>query len=1116
MVVIGDPPPGHGQLAALHQTEENRPCKIQLLNCPPNRVNPTGTSAHLSKVVGLAGKLWGVGEAGTIVRSDDAGHSWYPQSQGKKTEFQRALPVNGKVWVVGADGGIFYTDDDGVTWHRSESGVLSLLRDIAFDKSGIHGYVVGDGAALESKDGGTTWRPLALTAVALLRTVQFFPPSSLTIASSDGVIHASQDLGATWQSVGNHTGYVNNWFLSGPLTGCAVGNAGSVGCTKDGGKSWEQPVSRATDQDLLGIYMNEVEALAFGRNGALERSTDGGATWKLWGPSTEQTFTSFDADAFGHALLSGSGGLILTTSNGGKTWERKETGTQQTIYDVKITGAQTAVAVGDSTILKSTDAGESWSDTKYTRYPAPSLYAAWCIIGLVCWFFYRGLLRISSDAALPGLEGIAGKLSSDAPLGPHDYDALNHTEIALGLSEFLRNVETNPGITIAVTGEWGMGKSSVMNLLRAELTTRKVCTAWFNAWHHQKEECMLAVLLEAVRDQCAPGLWTPWLWLRFHSRLLLLRWRLHPLKGGFLLFVLCLASVTINRPELSLRLGKAITVLGDFAEGKHKWVTLWEGMDAGTGLLLSALLAVIVVWNMLRAAPQFLFAFPLSPARLLATLAGDFKPREAEKQTTFRNEFAAHLETVTHALGPRWPTIFIDDLDRCAPEKALEVLEGVNYLVTNGKCFVILAVARERVERLIGLASDKLALETAEKAPQGEASTAGAQPDDRAKRLQYARQYLEKLFNIEISVPRVGSASWPWLVEQPSPADYGNNFDRIVYKAIAHRDVTAASFFACVSLALAALLSGTVAQYMQEGRQDTSTVPLRANVQAAAVPKVSPASSVFPSSTNEKPAEVKSPALPMSLVEQPHTQVVRSTWFGLVAILFAVFLLVTRRIAKLAKANIFTYQVRDGNAFTSALLLWQPVVTAVTRSPRGWKRFVNRTRYLAMRTRVRQSQHLRPTVVLLAFLGVRKAQELEADSRDGVLDENHTRWTVGLAAIHFLNPELLDNVSLFKAADYSITDVDANAWAFVKEHENPIDAVMNIGAEPGFVERVTVAAVLDIITSERRSGHSWPPPPEFVHMIREWIGSVDFKPRNREHPSSEFPPTNVTNPQHNL
>jgi predicted KAP-like P-loop ATPase len=52
-----------------------------------------------------------------------------------------------------------------------------------------------------------------------------------------------------------------------------------------------------------------------------------------------------------------------------------------------------------------------------------------------------------------------------------------------------------------------MGKSSIMRMLESELRAKRAAvTVWFNAWHHQKEDQLLACLMEAVQKQrCRRG-----------------------------------------------------------------------------------------------------------------------------------------------------------------------------------------------------------------------------------------------------------------------------------------------------------------------------------------------------------------------------------------------------------------------------------------------------------------------------------------------------------------------------------------------------------------------------------------------------------------------------------
>jgi predicted KAP-like P-loop ATPase len=88
---------------------------------------------------------------------------------------------------------------------------------------------------------------------------------------------------------------------------------------------------------------------------------------------------------------------------------------------------------------------------------------------------------------------VAELLVSDRPLQAGEPDPLEFNAVAFGLSRFLRNENTQPPLTIAITGEWGTGKSSLMNLLQADLKRYGFRPVWFNAWYHQKSASAFAI-----------------------------------------------------------------------------------------------------------------------------------------------------------------------------------------------------------------------------------------------------------------------------------------------------------------------------------------------------------------------------------------------------------------------------------------------------------------------------------------------------------------------------------------------------------------------------------------------------------------------------------------------
>ncbi|HWO10185.1 MAG TPA: P-loop NTPase fold protein, partial [Polyangiaceae bacterium] len=164
--------------------------------------------------------------------------------------------------------------------------------------------------------------------------------------------------------------------------------------------------------------------------------------------------------------------------------------------------------------------------------------------------------------------------------------------------------------------------------------------------------------------------------------------------------------------------------------------------------------------------------FPDSPALLLASLEEGFKLSGAKAQTAFRERFRRHFADVCAALAPRVPVLFVDDLDRCEPPKTAAILEGINYLVSSGRCFVILGIARDVVEAQLAHHYKELADSFAELVEVNHASSSpnGSKRNRRARkasvdsggaknepgagrRLDYVRNYLRKLINLNVRVP---------------------------------------------------------------------------------------------------------------------------------------------------------------------------------------------------------------------------------------------------------------------------------------------------------------------------------------------------------------------------
>jgi photosystem II stability/assembly factor-like uncharacterized protein len=511
-----------------------------------------------------------------------------------------------------------------------------------------------------------------------------------------------------------------------------VADGGRILRTEDGARTWS--VLDPESGPMIGIdFHSDGRGWAVGENGAVAFSPDRGDSWALQPSGTVERLNGVSFLDFRRGFVVGNSGTVLTTEDGGATWRRIPTPTDSDLLDVHFTDDQYGwIAGAGTTLLRTENGGATWSLVSASHWPAPWFYAA-----LLATLAFA--LRRPAEAVEPEhRESIADLLAPDRPIRWTDPDPLGFKEIALGVSRFLRNAQTEPPLTLAVTGEWGSGKSSLMTLLHEDLERLGFRPIWFNAWHHQKGEHLLASLFANIRSQGLPPLGT-WAGFRFRSQLL---WR----RIWARWFVLLLAL-----PIAAGGLAFLVHQWGHWAEMAALLPPTPEGSDSGAviegylvpllkslGTTGSALLVVLVpLWRGVR-------AFGLDPAKLRNAMATDLERGGVKVEPGARFRFAQEFRDVSTALRPRTMVIFIDDLDRCSKEHVVEILEVVNFLVSSGPCFVVLGMARDWVETCVGLAFRELA-------NSGDANA----HDGEVERREFARLYLQKLINIEIPVPKL-------------------------------------------------------------------------------------------------------------------------------------------------------------------------------------------------------------------------------------------------------------------------------------------------------------------------------------------------------------------------
>jgi len=951
------------------------------------RMQTSHTNANLESVHFVDTRRgWAVGWSGSILATIDGGTTWTRQTSNKLASVHFTDAHTG--WVVGDNGTILATTDGGTTWTRQASPTDNFLNSVHFVDT-HRGWAVGrPETILATTDGGTTWtvQPSHAYTYAFLTSVHFADAGIGWAVGWGGSILATTDGGTTWtRQVSPTRANLESVHFADARTGWAVSWDGSILATTDGGTTWTRQASQTRDP-LESIYFADRRTgWAVGKNGTILATTDGGTTWMRQTSPTSAFLKSVHFVDLRRGWAVGENGTILATIDGGTNWTRQTSPTISNLSSVHFADARTGWTVGrGETILATTDGGETWIDpVVYGRAPAP-----WYYLSLIPVAGLLGLALRRPQPVAAGRRSVADVLVSDRPLEAGDPDPLEFGAVALGLSRFLRNENTEPPLTLAVTGEWGTGKSSLMNLLRADLAGYGFRPVWFNAWHHQTEEHLLASLLENIRTQAVPPWWRPD-GVGFRLRLLWLRgWR-HwlPILALLLVFAVSGGYLVRNGPTGLVEIPSRLMGLRHDLFG--------EGQVTKEGSLLAWLVSLL---GLLFAGWRKLTAFRIDPARLLATVSGNFTIRDLRAQTGFRHRFAREFRDVTEALGTHQRmVILIDDLDRCRPENVLEVLEAVNFLVSSGDCFVVLGMARDRVERCVGLGFRDVAEELIEEDPEAGQPSLTKEETGKRRRAEFARQYLEKLINIEVPVP-VPSVDQSRELLAPSKQAVTHGGGR--WGPVWRRLDAASRTLVPILLVVAVLGGGFWWGLQPPGEKNAKTDHAVVEKGSSASTQVAPAGDArapdASGPSHQPPADHEGVAHFTPGAPSPTPPIGR-----LAMVLGAMLAAGLWRLG--SRGEVI---VKDSPEFQSALRFWHPLLIAGRHTPRSIKRFLNRVRFYAMRQRPQETAR-RGWQHWLAWLRSETPPDPASTGTDGVGGTIDEEILVALSAIQHAHPNWL-------------------------------------------------------------------------------------------------------------
>ncbi len=273
---------------------------------------------------------WAVGAFGTIAQTRDGGGTWRVRTAPTLEQlYDVAFADLQHGWIVGRSGVILHTDDGGTTWRAQASGTDHHLFSVeALDA--LVGWAVGDwGTLRHTRDGGATWNAASFERDLILNDQAWADARHGWVVGEAGAIFATRDGGATWTE--QPTGIAKTLFgvfFADRLTGWSVGLDGLILQTRDGGATWlvqhGNPTVGALDQvgfresaenpTLYDVALNGHTGYAVGDAGSVFISADGGESWQRAVTPTAASLHWIRAVSVapaGAGMLVGANGLIL-------------------------------------------------------------------------------------------------------------------------------------------------------------------------------------------------------------------------------------------------------------------------------------------------------------------------------------------------------------------------------------------------------------------------------------------------------------------------------------------------------------------------------------------------------------------------------------------------------------------------------------------------------------------------------------------------------------------------------------------------------------------------------------------------------------------------------------
>jgi len=298
---------------------------------------------------------------------------------------------------------------------------------------------------------------------------------------------------------------------------------------------------------------------------------------------------------------------------------------------------------------------------------------------------------------------------------PTPNDALDFGPYVATLAHIIASPTTYTPLTIGVFGTWGSGKTSLMRMMRDKLPPN-FRVAWFDAWKYEKEvtlwRALLLSVLAALRN-AVPKNKSEDLEELDNLEMALYQPVDREKIGG----------LTIDWRKLGLGLGGGAVQVGlEFLPTGSVLTNLLKGL----GKIDKSEEAVD---NIVSAIQRQRTQIHIKQVQFLEQFHDRFNALVAE-----------HIQKKNLRL-----VVFVDDLDRCLPEKAVEVLEAIKLFVDVPGCVFVLGLDQEVIARGIEIKYREF----------GWTPEAASGQAERRRFLINGARYLEKIIQLPFHIPPI-------------------------------------------------------------------------------------------------------------------------------------------------------------------------------------------------------------------------------------------------------------------------------------------------------------------------------------------------------------------------